>query len=362
MTDSLRNLSKRIKKLQRLESCLDFSTAAIGAVASSHTPKAPPTSSEEELSKLLASFLRSVTNLKKIERNDSAATTTPSGPLASAGSRRLVGNAYSMISEIEYQVRILERLEEDCDRTPPKIDVYYVIDLSSSMGQLYDDGAGTKMEAAKQAIIQTTNMIQSWTNGSQYGLITFYGSQRGVGNPATYGVWTTNLLISIFDTNGLTSDINELTTRVNSLSANGTTPTSHAIRFAYPELERDGIAENTPVFILLSDGVPTLSQARHSYNDADVQAINIKNGDAWLTADEIRAMAAGPPLADAMEAIEDMASQYNFKMHAIGIQGQSGNTFNSDILEYIAHISGGAYFDALSLDQLNEALRSVLNN
>jgi hypothetical protein len=239
------------------------------------------------------------------------------------------------------------------------------------MGQLYGDGAGNKLEAAKQAIQSTNTLISGWENGSRFGLITYYGGQNGVGNPATYEVVTTNQLAFQPFWGGLTSSEADFNNKLNSLSANGSTPTYHALNFSKPEMAADSSGGRLPTFILITDGVPTISGERYSFNDSDVQAISIQDEQGnFRSAAEVRVDGGsggapgyfnGEPLADVMEEIDAiMQAQPDYTFHAIGIQGQAANTFNSELLEYVAFVGGGIFADPTDFTALTEVLEQAV--
>jgi hypothetical protein len=240
------------------------------------------------------------------------------------------------------------------------------------MGQLYP-GAGNKLEAAKQAIQSTNDVISGWGNGSHFGLITYRGGQNGVGSPPTYEVFTTNELAFRPFWGGLTNNITTFNNELSPLSANGSTPTYHALDFSEGEMLLDNSNGRTPIFILLTDGVPTISSERYSFNDADVQAVPIKNPDGtFRSAADVRVDGGaggapgyfnGEPLADMMEEIDSIKSNHpDYIYHAIGIQGNGNNTFNSEILEYVAFAGGGIFADPSDLTALSESLEQAVQD
>jgi hypothetical protein len=241
------------------------------------------------------------------------------------------------------------------------------------MGQLYGDGAGNKLEAAKQAIQSTNDIISGWGNGSQFGLISYYGGQNGVGNPPTYEVITSNQLAFRPFWGGLTSDITTFNNKLNALSANGSTPTYHALDFSEAEMVADNSNGRIATFILLTDGVPTISSERFSFNDSDVQNVSIRDAQGeFRSPADVRVDGGsggapgyfnGEPLADIMEEINNIKSNHpDYIFHAIGIQGQGINTFNSDILEYVAAAGGGIFADSSDLTTLSQSLEQVVQD
>jgi hypothetical protein len=240
------------------------------------------------------------------------------------------------------------------------------------MGQLYGGDAGNKLEAAKQAIQSTNQIVSGWGNGTKFGLITFRGGQNGVGSPPTYEVFTINQLAFRPFWGGLTNNLTSFNNKLTPLSPNGSTPTYDALDFSEGEMLADHIGSNLPVFILLTDGVPTISSERYSFDDASVQNVQIKNPNGtFRTAAQVRASGpegptgyhAGEPLADVMEEIVAIkAARPNYTYHAIGIQGQGSNTFNPEILEYVASIGGGIFAQSNNVDHLQNALEQAVND
>jgi hypothetical protein len=252
------------------------------------------------------------------------------------------------------------------------LDVMYVLDLSGSMSGSYT-GSGSKLAAAKQAIISTNEILKGFNNGTKAALITFNGSGSPVAsNPDRYSVSTVLQ-------QGLTTDFTALNNKVNSLSSNGSTPIAHAMRFAKPYFT--GLTDGTriPVMIFLGDGVPTVSYESslgatrgYGFQDAHVQEATMfaSDGTTWLTISQVRTkgrryssynMYSGEPLADAMvETDALMAAAPRTTIHAIAIQASSGGIFKEDMLKYLAYKGNGIFASANSLTALQNSLTAAI--
>lgn len=262
---------------------------------------------------------------------------------------------------------------------PYALDIYYVLDVSGSMGQFYE-GADNKLAAAKEAIMLANSFLNDAASESPWmdnriGLISFYGGQNGNGNPPTYAVETLNKLAFRPFWGGLTDDFSAFDNKLLALSAHGSTPTYHALDFAKAEMAEDNEGGRKPVIVLLSDGVPTLSSERYSFDDSDVQAVPVRNGTGFRSIDEVRVDGGsggapgyfnGEPLADVMEEVQQGALLHsidNLNIHTVAIQGIEGNTFQKDILEYVAAYGGGySYEDDEVLDLGQSILDALLQS
>jgi hypothetical protein len=242
------------------------------------------------------------------------------------------------------------------------------------MGQLYGDGTGNKLEAAKQAIENTNALISTWANGSRFGLLTYVGGQNPENESGTYAVGTTNQLAWRPLRGGLTDNISTFNDKLNQITTpHGSTPTYHGLDFSEVEMGTDNSNGRLATFILLTDGVPTISRERYSFNDSDVQGVSIKDGQGGFRSEADVRIDGGPggpsghyngePLADVMaEIVSIKSNQPDYTFHAIGIQGQEGNTFNPEILEYVAFTGGGIFAAPNDLSTLTQALEQAVQD
>lgn len=257
------------------------------------------------------------------------------------------------------------------------LDVMYILDLSESMTFGYGDGTITKLDGAKQAIIETNRFIESLNNQSRVGLTSFFGGTGGQIVPA----YVNNNI-------PYTTNFAELNATLSDLGASGTTPTGHAIRLSGKVVQAQTNGTSIPVIILITDGVPTVSDdfvtemppfpteySGYLFDDEDVQMIPLRlsypNGPFRSIADvredgteyEYNGY-AGEPLADAMQAINDVMELGidNLHVHGIALQGGPGDIFNPDILQYVASVGDGIFAQPGNLNTLNSALQNAVIN
>ena len=103
---------------------------------------------------------------------------------------------------------------------PCAVDIIYILDLSGSMRGAYP-GSGTKLEAAKSAILTLNDEIAALGTSSRAALVTFRAEGRGQGNPPLYPSYVNRDV-------GLTSDCSYCWSRLMHRSADGWTPPSLA--------------------------------------------------------------------------------------------------------------------------------------
>jgi hypothetical protein len=241
------------------------------------------------------------------------------------------------------------------------------------MGQLYP-GAGDKLQAAKQAIQTANSVIQGWNNGSRVGLLTFSGGTNGVGSPPRYDITKSNQTSFRPFWGGLTDNFTKFDDKLNPLTPGGSTPTYHALDYSEGEMLADNAGGRIPVFILLSDGVPTLSSERYSFADAQVKEVHVIDPATgqFRPIEDVRQDGGpggapdyfnGEPLADVMEEINALKTDRpEYIYHAIAIQGDSNNTFNPEVLQYVAHVGEGVFAEASNLSVLEAALEAAVQD
>ena len=163
----------------------------------------------------------------------------------------------------------------------------------------------------------------------------------------------------------LNTDIVTINSVVSSWHAQSGTPTGAALNEARLTMINDWDPLRIPVIVLVSDGVPTVDQTELGYSDGDVQDVEIYdgNGDPY-TASYVATTGtgnpkAGPVVAEVMlEAQELMSSLPNATMHSIAI---GGSGFNTEVLQYVADVGGGQYFNATNSTELSNQLLSIFN-
>jgi len=172
-----------------------------------------------------------------------------------------------------------------CGAVAP-VDLVYLLDVSGSMGERYV-GAGTKLEAAREAIRALNGWVAAQGNGSRVALMTFHGAGTGQGRPPRYPAEVR--LVS-----GLTGDTATLEAALRQLRADGSTPTAAALVELGEWLAGVREEDRTTVVVLLSDGVPTVDLEGHGFYDRDVQAVSLygRRGE-WRTPEAVRRACTG---------------------------------------------------------------------
>ncbi len=238
-------------------------------------------------------------------------------------------------------------------------DMFYIFDLSGSMAWDFD-GTTTKIEAAKDAVINLNNAIAADNSNHRVGFTTFTAT------PWTYTTgWTATIQTNSL---ALTSDIVSANTAVTGWTASGGTPTGVALNAGRLTVVDDWDPLRIPVIVLVSDGVPTVDPLERYTSDGLVAAVDIfdGSGNAYPAStvaasgdDNEFGVPAGYVLADAMYEAEEMVRALpNATIHSIAI---GGDTFDADILQYVAEIGGGQYFSASNATELSNQLLSIFN-
>ncbi|NOX61094.1 MAG: VWA domain-containing protein [Chloroflexi bacterium] len=227
-------------------------------------------------------------------------------------------------------------------------------------------GAGTKLEAAQQAILLLNQVVAEQQNGSRVALVTFNGAGNGRGDPPLYPAYIR--LVQKFTTN-----FNRFERRLLSLDASGGTPTGAALEAVAEYLPQAWKPANRPVVILLSDGVPTIDLDEHGFPDRYVQPISLyDNAGNFYTPAQVRNMGqyfpiynerAGETLADAMLGVQHLkAALPEALVYSVAVQSEAGGIFNADILEYVAVQGDGQAYPATDANALAEALKAILSD
>jgi uncharacterized membrane protein len=266
---------------------------------------------------------------------------------------------------------------------PVGLDIYYVLDTSSSMEQSYP-GAVNKLEAAKEAISAANDLVESLSPESRVGLLPFYGTNPSNGN--TVGVTVDPLVF-------LTNDYDTFDGYMAMLDPIGFTPTAQAIRASAFWLWAETNGTNKPILILLSDGVPSVSydpdtfpdpmSMGFAYEQDEVDDVNIRDGRGrFVSIGDVRSMGrilpygtytkegqvytytTAKPVADTMESVKYALNEMgldNLTMHGIAIQGNGPiSTFNDGIIEYVADAGNGVFVNPNSLSTLLDALETTI--
>lgn len=238
------------------------------------------------------------------------------------------------------------------------VDMYYVFDVSGSMGWNFD-GSSTKIEAARDAVINLNNTIADDNVNHRVGFTTFTtNGSYSSGGKTYYPIQLQSV--------PLNSDITTTNATVASWQAQAGTPTGAALNEARLTMIDDWNPLRIPIIVLVSDGVPTIDQTERGYSDSNVQGVTIynNNGDP-KTANQVENSGSGNPKAGVVvaevmrEAQELMSALPNATMHSIAI---GGTGFNTEVLQYVADVGGGQYFNATNSTELSNQLVSIFNS
>ncbi|MFK7800389.1 MAG: GEVED domain-containing protein [Anaerolineae bacterium] len=227
-------------------------------------------------------------------------------------------------------------------------DLVYVLDLSGSMGWSYN-GSGSRLDAAKDAIVSMNNVLQEDAAGVQASLLTWQGS---------------TIQVKVDFTNNFSS----MNSVVNGLSASGTTPMAKAMQATRNHLQSNFDSERQQVVLFITDGIPTTDLNGHWYPDYDVNQVPIINpyggyySRQWVNSqgpwNSNAGARAGKPLAQAMAKIDNLTSTLpDMQMHSIAILGTD---FRQDLLYYAADKGNGEYFGASNANQLAAAIQQAV--
>ncbi len=224
-------------------------------------------------------------------------------------------------------------------------DIVYVLDLSGSMSWGYA-GSGSRLDAAKQAIVAMNDVLEEDGTGVEAALLTWQGLSA-------------NLTVDF------TNDFDSISSALSPLNAGGGTPTAQAL-YATQQVLQDNVEPGRiPIVLFITDGIPTYDLDGNGYWDYyvnDVPIINPNGG--YHSSNWVRNQGAyygwygrhaGYPLADAMEAVDSLSNSIpDSIIHSISILGTD---FRQDLLYYAADQGGGEYFGASNASQLAAAIQ-----
>ncbi len=136
--------------------------------------------------------------------------------------------------------------------TPPYVQVFFIMDLSTSMNELLD-GSDSRLDVAKEATIDAIGeLFDSFEDGTiEIGLASF--SSPGTGN-IDYNLSTSEDEYSLINT-------------VNAYSASGSTYPEEGLEAVYNELENPAPEDTVQVVVLLSDGSPTAGDGENTVDE-----------------------------------------------------------------------------------------------
>jgi len=264
-------------------------------------------------------------------------------------------------------------LLSNCD-----VDLYFMIDLSSSMNNNLSTGL-PKITAAKQVITSVVTELDSRSNPSRYGYTAFQTPPVPGPDPnRPYPARLTNY--------ALTDNAGSFNASINSLSTSGGTPIPSAFRESVRIIDRDWNRSNIPVAVLITDGVPTIDLDDYPYMGQKVSAVNIKNGNGnFLSPGVVNGLGelslpdypntpyvAGHVLAHSMTQASTMngikldpndpRTNKQVKTHGVFLRGISYNEQidKQDIVEYYAKVNDGTFFNVDDVNELTNAITNLL--
>ncbi len=258
-----------------------------------------------------------------------------------------------------------------CDPDQP-VDLVYLLDVSGSMTADFPDGAAmlSRLEAAQLAISEIHGQLTADGDGSRAALVTFAGFRTPEENLASGAVVAS----------GLTDDLPAIGDLVNALQvadiqSGDTSPLALALAAARELLQTEADETHQQAIVLLTDGIPNIDAAGRGpdgYELDELQALSLDDGRgryrpwsevAWSGGfNGLLGTFDGEPLANVMAEIE-RAKQVlpSLRIYGLGLEGDGFDlgTFNGDLLEYGAHVTGARAFsvgDTATLFAATDAL------
>jgi len=260
-----------------------------------------------------------------------------------------------------------------CDSQRP-LDVYYVVDLSESMkSALVGESATKKVDAALQAVGLIQDQLALRQDGSRAALLTLAGVRTVEGN----------LRGSLALRAPLSSDSAALASALSNLDAGdilplATTPTAIALEKLRALIASEGATSHQPIVILLTDGVPNidrLGRGPTEYRLGEIQAIKLRDASGqFRPASEVAWLGAyngtletfdGETMANAMRAFDALAGvDDDLLVYGIALNGDGVElgTFNQDLVDYGAWVTGGHAYPVLDLVGRDNAVDAILGD
>ncbi len=250
----------------------------------------------------------------------------------------------------------LTPVDVPCDPDQP-IDLVYLLDLSGSMTADFPDGAAmlSRLEAAQLAISEIHGQLTAAGDGSRAALITFAGFRTPEENLASGAV-----VVS-----GLTDDLPAVANLVDAfqvadIQSGDTSPLAIALATARELLQTEADETHQQAIVLLTDGIPNIDAAGRGpdgYELDELQALSLDDGRgrfrpwselAWSGGfNGLLGTFDGEPLANVMAEMERAKQSLpTLRIYGLGLEGDGTDlgTFNGDLLEYGAHVTGARAF------------------
>ena len=243
-----------------------------------------------------------------------------------------------------------------CDPNQP-VDLVYLLDISGSMTADFPDGAAmlSRLEAAQLAISEIHGQLTADGDGSRAALVTFAGFRTPQENLSSGAV-----VVS-----GLTDDLPAVADLVDALQvadiqSGDTSPLAIALATARQLLQTEADETHQQAIVLLTDGIPNIDAAGRGpdgYELDELQALSLDDGRgrfrpwsdvAWSGGfNGLLGTFDGEPLANVMAEMERAKQALpTLRIYGLGLEGDGFDlgTFNGDLLEYGAHVTGARAF------------------
>lgn len=255
------------------------------------------------------------------------------------------------------------------------LDVYYILDDSSSMSQLLDNGDATrsKLQAAKDSITALNNIIKGNAN-NRVGLTYFYSTPTTQGSPDTILTPEMNSLTNNFTT--FATNLAAIPTH--QLAANDGAPTASAVDAVKARFDNQWNRTNTPMIILITDGVPTVDVDGWASTEADTAAVAMKDSLGNFlapntvrntgTINAISGRHAGYPIGDYMDKsnlikliLDGSGTQGSVRTFGMYLKGSNYvGTNPPDVLQYFALEGNGESYVNDNLTTLNTSMQNTI--
>ena len=259
-------------------------------------------------------------------------------------------------------------LIEGCYADQP-VDVVFVLDLSGSMTFPFA-GLGTRVAAAQAALLSLNAEVAARGDGSRVALVTFSGFQTVEQNLNEAVTIESDFTTDYAAVSGLIAGFD-----ASSIQPTATTPTAMALEETLDLFLAGYDPTHKPAIVWITDGVPNIDSAGRGpveYDLEEIQAIDLEDGmGGYLSWPEVSLLGNfnfstdtfdGEVLANAMYFLEQQKVLLpDTRIFGIALQGDGVDlgTFNEDLVNYSAFISGGSAFSATNSEELDAAVNGI---